>query len=219
MKRLILQVDIKPNDIKVGRTYHYIQDLYDLSHMQAKKYAQLCLADYIQINDTNFLPNKHIVYQKLKFTEYGDYDQILYVDSDSVILNDIPNIFDYNSYFAAVPDYNWDSNSNSTQQTRKKLCKIYNADMSYKPFCSGVMLFNKEFVHDFKQIYKNYIDIYETQHDQGVLNRCVVELNKGYTVLDSDWGAWYKKGKYIVHLGAHNKKNFNLHKFKEKYKL
>lgn len=219
MKKLILQVNIKPNSTQVGRKYHYIQDLYNLSHTKAKQYAILHDADYLQINDYNFLPNKHAVYQKLQFLEFDSYDQILYVDSDAVILDNIPNIFDLHVPFAAVPDYNWSSNAKSTIEIRKKLCKIYKATDNYLPFCSGVILINKQFINACRPIYRKYLDEYETQHDQGILNRCIVELGESYHILNSDWGAWYKRGKYIIHLGAHHKKNFDLTSFCKKYKI
>lgn len=219
MKKLLLQVNIEPNAVQIGRKYHYVKDLYNLSHIKAKQYAEFCGADYLQINDYSFLPNKHAVYQKLKLLEFNDYDQILYIDSDAVILNDVPNIYNLNVPFAAVPDYNWSSTAKSTTQIRRKLCKIYNASDDYLPFCSGIFLINKEFLQRCRPIYKQFIDIYETQHDQGVLNRCVVELGEKYHCLSSDWGAWYKKGKYIVHLGAHNKKNFDLTSFCKKFKI
>jgi|LakMenE01Jun11ns_1017448.scaffolds.fasta_scaffold9904145_2 lipopolysaccharide biosynthesis glycosyltransferase len=219
MKRLLLQVNIEPNHTQVGRKYHYIKDLYELSHRQAKKYAQKHNADYLQINDYDFLPNKHAVYQKLKFLELDNYDQILYIDSDAVILDDIPNIFDLDVPFAAVPDYDWSSTAKTTIQIKQKLCNIYNASNDYLPFCSGVILANKNFIQSCRPIYKKYIDEYETQHDQGILNRCVVELGEKYHTLSSDWGAWYKRGKYIIHLGAHHKKNFDLTSFCKKYKI
>jgi len=217
MKRLLLQVNIEPNETQVGRKYHYIKDLYQLSHMKAKQYADKFDADYMQINDYDFLPQKHAVYQKLKFLELNGYDKILYIDSDAVILDDAPNLFDINADFAAVPDYDWSSTSKTTINIKKKLCKIYNASDDYLPFCSGVILANKTFIERCRPIYNKFLDEYATQHDQGILNRCVVELGEKYHTLSSDYGAWYKKGKYIIHLGAHNKKNFDLEKFCKKY--
>jgi len=217
MKRLLLQVNIQPNQSQVGRKYHYVKDLYDLSHVQAKKYALQCGADYYQITDYNFLPHKHAVYQKLQFLELDDYDQILYVDSDAVILDNTPNLYNLDVNFAAVPDYNWSSTAKSTIDVRTKLCKLYNASMNYQPFCSGVVLANKKFIQAARPIYKQYLDSFETQHDQGILNKCVVDLGETYYTLDSDYGAWYKRGKYIVHLGAHHKKNFDIDKFCKKY--
>jgi lipopolysaccharide biosynthesis glycosyltransferase len=223
MKRLILQVNIDPviNTHETSRTYHYKNDLYQLSERQAIKYANKCNSDYKQITDCSFLPNKHPIYQRLELFEYEDYDQILYLDSDAIVLNDCPNIFELysDSEFCAPCDMDWSSSSEYTKKIKQKLLKLYHASENYNPFCSGVMLINKSFINKVRPLYMNYIDEYNTQHDQGILNRCVVELGENYTELSSDWGAWYRKGKYIIHLAAHAKKDFNLLKFTEKYKL
>lgn len=217
MKRLILQVNIDPiyNKHNTSRTYHYQKDLYNLSETQAKKYSQVCDSDYKQITDCSFLPNKHPIYQRLELLHYTDYDQILYLDSDAVVLNNCPNIFElYKDHeFCAVSDMDWDSSSAYTNKIKTKLLKLYRASENYKPFCSGVMLFSKSMIKKIRPMYMNYIDEYDTQHDQGILNRCIVELGESYTTLSSDWGAWYRKGKYIIHLAAHAKKDFNLEKF------
>lgn len=223
MKRLILQVNIDPvvNTHETSRTYHYKSDLYQLSEQQAIKYAAKCNSDYKQITDCSFLPNKHPIYQRLELFEYNDYDQILYLDSDAIVLNDCPNIFELysDSEFCATHDMNWSSSSEYTKKIKQKLLKLYHASENYNPFCSGVMLINKSFIQKVRPLYMDYIDEYNTQHDQGILNRCVVELGEKYTELSSDWGAWYKKGKFIIHLAAHAKKDFNLEKFCKTNKL
>jgi lipopolysaccharide biosynthesis glycosyltransferase len=225
MKRAILQVQIapNPNQQQLTRTFHHIQDLYALSAQQAKKYSEQCDADYVQITDCSFLPDKHPAFQRLKLFEMGQYDQILYLDSDAIFLNNIPNIFElYQGHeFCATMDVNWHSSSAYYKNVKKQVCKRYNASENYLPFCSGVMLMTKEWVNKAKTIYPKYLYEYDKggYYDQGVMNSCVVDLGEQYTILPEDWGAWYKQGKYIIHLATVKKKNFNLIKFCEKYNL
>ncbi len=218
MKRAILQVQIKPepNQQKLTRTFHHMEDLYNLSAQQAKSYASQCNADYVQITDCNFLPDKHPAFQRLKLFEM-DYDQILYLDSDAIIMNDVPNIFDmYQDHeFCATMDINWHSSSEYYKKVREKVCTRYNASQNYLPFCSGVMLMNRDWIAKAKNIYKKYLYEFDKNgyYDQGIMNSVVVEMGEQYTVLPEDWGAWYKKGKYIIHLATNKKKNFVLDKF------
>ena len=219
MKRAILQVSINPsqNQQQLTRTFKYVQNLYSLSEQQAKKYAEQCDADYVQITDCSFLPDKHPAFQRLKLFEMGQYDQILYLDSDAVLLDNIPNIFElYKDHdFCATMDINWHSDSVYYKGVRKQVCKRYKASESYLPFCSGVMLMSKEWISKAKEIYPKYLYEYDVggYYDQGVMNSCIIDMGEQYTILPEDWGAWYKKGKYIIHLASVKKKNFDIDKF------
>ena len=86
MKRLILQVDIKIDDHTGYKRYEPVEELYKISEHQARLFADKWKVDYFKITDCNFLPNKHPIYQRLKMYEL-DYDQILYLDMDAVILH------------------------------------------------------------------------------------------------------------------------------------
>lgn len=219
MKKAILQVQIKPepNQQKLTRTFHHMEDLYNLSAHQAKKYASQCDADYVQITDCSFLPDKHPAFQRLKLFDMDQYDQIFYLDSDAVILDNVPNIFELypNHEFCATMDINWHSDSKYYKEVKKKVCNRYNASQNYLPFCSGVMLMNRVWINKAKSIYTKYLNEYDVggYYDQGIMNSCIVEMGEQYTILPPDWGAWYKKGKYIVHLASAKKKNFNLQQF------
>lgn len=217
MKKLILQLNVKPelNEHQVTRTFIFDQDLYNLSFAQAKAYAEKYGADYKQITDCSFLPGMHPTYQRLKFFEMTDYDQVLMLDSDAIIMKDCPNIFELykDSDFCSVEDLDWGSTSEYNKKIRQKFLKLYNASQDYKPFCAAITLMSKEFLIKGKELYKQYLHSYPIQYDQGILNRIVVDLGEKYTILPPDWGAHYRKGKFIVHLAAHKKKNFNLQKF------
>lgn len=225
MKRLILQVNVPANNTvskMFGKTFRYHKDLYDLSISQAKKYSQITNSDYMLITDNSFLPDMHPMYQRLKFFELTQYDQILYLDCDAVVQNDIPNIFtEYLEHsFNATQLCNFDSDSKYNQSVRQRYNKNYQASTNYKPFCSGVLLIRNDWLQQAKHIYKKYLDwSVDKNQDEGVLNRCVIELGEQYNILDSEYGSSYKTGKYITHLVGHKKNDFNLQKFKEKYKL
>lgn len=222
MKRLIYQVQISNSAINyVGnKSFRYVQNLYKLSANQAKKYAQECNSDYHVITDTSFLPTKHPIYQKLKVFTFTDYDQILYVDSDAVICNNIPNIFDlYQEHeFSAPWDWNWDSSSVYYKKYKQRVNKIYNASENYNPFNSGVMLINKSFLIKNKDNWLKYIDSFDKKgfQDQGIFNKLIVDNNEVYNNLPLDWGSCARKGKYIIHLYGHKKNNFDIEKFCKK---
>lgn len=219
MKRLILQVNIPmpERNYVSNKVFRYVKDLYKLSIIQAQKYAELTNSDYLQINDCSFLPTKHPVYQRLKFFELDEYDEIFYLDCDAVILNNIPNIFEeYKEHdFNAVMSANWDSKSNYSITLRRRHNKIYKASSDFYPFCSGVMLIRRPFIKKCKNIWRQYLNDFDNgkNQDQGLLNKCIVDLGEKYNQLDPNWGGIYRKGKYIIHLAGHKKNNFNLEKF------
>lgn len=225
MKRCILQVQIEPNlNVQnISRKFNYINDLYKLSANQAKKYAQQCHADYVQITNCDFLPDKHPCFQRLKLFHMCNYDSILYLDSDAVVLDNVPNIFDLyeQNEFCATWDINWDSDSQYYKKVLKQVQKRFASSSTYKPFCSGVMLMNKTFIEKGQHIYTKYLDEFNNRgyYDQGILNKVVIDLGEQYTKLPEDFGAWYKTGNYIVHLATSKKKNFNLQNFCKKHNL
>jgi hypothetical protein len=143
------------------------------------------------------------------------------LDSDAVILDNIPDIFQLYGHneFCATWDINWDSDSQYYKKVISTCRRRYGASDLYMPFCSGVMLANKSWIEKAKHIYPKYLYEFQTRgyYDQGVMNKCVVDLGEHYTRLPEDWGAWYKTAKYIVHLATVKKKNFNLEKFLQKH--
>jgi hypothetical protein len=225
MKRLILQVNIPMPKLNYAynKTFRYVEDLYDLSITQAKKYAERTDSEYMQITDCSFLPDKHPMYQRLKFFELDQYDEILYIDCDAVILNGAPNIFElYKDHeFSAVIGTNWHSTSAYNQTQRQRFNKNYGASANFYPFCSGVLLIKKSFIQKCQPFWRNYIDSFDNgkNQDEGLLNRCVIDLGEHYNQMDPDWGAIWKKGKYVVHLAGHRKNDFNLEKFCKQNKL
>lgn len=205
-----------PEHYVANKKFRYVQDLYKLSHKQAQKYALQCNADYLQITDTSFLPQKHAIYQKLKVFTY-DYDIIFYVDSDAVILDNIPDIFNLygHNHFSSVTEVDWESNSPYYKMFRQRYNKRLGASTEYRPFNSGIMLFNRSFIEKNKNNWQQYLDTFEEKgaQDQGIFNRLIIDEGEQYNMLPLDWGTCCRKGKYIIHLMGHKKNNFNLEKF------
>lgn len=101
---------------------------------------------------------KSFVFDVLEANEI-DYDQILYVDSDTIVHPDMPNIFETSERkFCAVRNYgsvDWVLRSYETYK------KFFFEDVTfpyYEYFNSGVMLFNKDHKPMFDELKQFYHD-------------------------------------------------------------
>lgn len=211
MKKLVLQLNIQPEseseNVVKGYTWLYKNDLYAISNKFAKIYASKCNADYYCITNKNdWVPakGKHIAYQKLKFYDFKDeYDAILFLDSDYIIKNNAPDIFDlYKNQNCVVQD-----KGNAASKLAKNI-KIG----TDKYFNSGFMLLTRDFLHSTENIVlKQYIQKDWKLADQGLLNKLMVENNVEVTYLDSK--LWNDPvnifSKYGDHYGGSHKLNFD----------
>ena len=110
MKKIVFQINIPNiNDKQSLTAYTYMEEMYKISERNAKKYAKKCNADYYVVRTRDdFLPaaRKHIDFQKLKMYDFLDYDSVLYMDSDYIIKDNAPDIFEIcKNNFSAVRDY------------------------------------------------------------------------------------------------------------------
>ena len=98
---------------------------------------------------------------------------------------------------------------------------MYNAKDDYRPFCSGVMLVTKEFLDSNKNSWRQYLNENKYKaHDQDIFNQLVVDMGGEYNELGEEWGAWYRTGKYIDHLGGPFRKfDFNILEYRKKHNL
>ena len=222
MNKTILQVNVKLQDHTGYKRFKPVKSLYDLSEKQARKFAKKWNVDYVQINDCDFLPDKHPVFQRFKMYDMN-YDEILYLDMDAVILSICPDPFElFKDYtFSAVRNYNWDKRTIKYEKYRSDACKLYNAKDDYRPFCSGVMLIKKEFLDSTKNLWKQHLYKEEyKEHDQDILNKLVVDMGGKYNELGEEWGAWYRTGKYIDHVGGpFRKRAWDISEFRKKHNL
>lgn len=227
MKRLVFQVfiTISEDQMKGKRRFRPILDMYTLSEQQARRFAEEWNADYMMLTDDHYLPGRHPIYQRFKMYDfYKEYDQILYLDMDAIILPGCPNIFEEfdKEIFSAVKNHDWEKNPKKYEPIRQEYINIYGGQEYYRPFCSGIMLLSKKFFELTEGEWEQYLDIYDNSryhHDQGIFNKLVIDkLDGKYNELDERWGAWYRQGKYIQHFGGpFNKRNFDVEKFKKKF--
>ena len=223
MKKLILQVFVKlDKPIDGMKRFKPVDDLYDISIAQAKKFATKWGADYLLVEDMSYLPDYAPTYQRFKMFDMTQYDQILYLDCDAVILDNCPDVFELfkDHEFSAVRNYNWDNPKHD--QYRLEYNKAIGAPAEYRSFCAGVILCSREFLTKNRDNWRQYLPVYKSaaQYDQGILNRLIVDGGGVYNELNDDWGQWNKQGKYIDHLGGpFRKADFNRDKYVRKMSL
>jgi len=128
-----------------------------------------------------------------------EYNQVLYVDADTIIHPNAPNIFEISdNKFCAVRNFGcMDWVCRSLENYSKLLFEDFMFPY-YKYFNSGVMVFNKKH----KKLFKSMQEFYQEQHerikhvqdnyhvgnDQPVLNFFVNrDIPKDYKVLDYEW--------------------------------
>lgn len=178
---------------------------YDLSIKSWKQYAdmyghELFILDE-PVADESYMTPHWIKMYILDILESNgiDYDQVLYVDSDTIVADDAPDIFKVTEHkFCAVPnfgDMDWMLRS---IETYSKILFGGSTFPYYKYFNSGVMVFNKSHKEFFKRIQQFYSDNrdlivnvqtnYGVGHDQPVFNFFVnQELGDDYKVLGYEW--------------------------------
>lgn len=199
MKNLVLQVQIKNDkNVRCGKSFEYIQNLYDLSKNSAKEYAVHVNADYYCIEDFSYLPCFSAAFQRYAMFEMDNYDYIFYVDSDAIITDSCPNIFDLNiKGLAAVADFDCQNpiHLKRMEKIRKKL-KLQNKSL----FCNGVFLSDIDWRKNIKDRFLSIINKNNKIRDQHALNKA--QDGEAWHELSYHWGAWYKQGKYIKHYGG-----------------
>tara|TARA_B100000424_G_scaffold270576_1_gene270355 strand:+ start:50 stop:745 length:696 start_codon:yes stop_codon:yes gene_type:complete len=229
MKNLVFQVNIKDINTKKGEGYikrkkgfEYVQDLYSYSNYRAKKYADKVNADYFCLKDYwSVLGNKFSApYHKFYFYElFKTYDKILYIDSDAFVTKICPDIFKLYDNFSAVKDFPKSNWGEMNTKRKNKTCKI---SEHHNFFCSGVMLLDKKFYDKTKDKWESTLDYWKdktSQCDQTIQNIMIAKYYGEYNILEPDWGAWYRRGRYITHYeqGRRNNNTIkNFEKFEQK---
>lgn len=128
-----------------------------------------------------------------------DYDQVLYVDYDTIVTPDAPNIFDLTEgKFTAVRNY---GDMDWVLRSIENYSKFIFGDFTfpyYNYFNSGVMIFNKKHKPLFKSLQEFYHSNYEkliwmqntfcVGNDQPVFNFFINrDIPDDYKVLDYEW--------------------------------
>jgi len=199
---LVFQVSIKPNKVKTSgrKKFTYSKELYDYSNLKARKYAKKYNADYFCLRSDEWLGKEYSpAYHKLYIYELfkEGYDKIFYIDSDAIVREDCPNIFEYNE-FSACKDLS-DTPSGIEKQRIKN--EKLNLSKDYNCFCSATVLFDREFYERTKDHWREELKNPQPQHDQSLFNILVDKYYGNYNILDNEWGHWRKKnGKFISHV-------------------
>ena len=197
-KNIIFMINIVHNERSKKQGYEY-------SIMSWKRYADKYDCELFILDET-VAPLEYMTPHWIKMyildildSNDIDYDQVLYVDADTIVTPSAPNIFEVSEHkFCAVPnfgDIDWMLRSIETYSKH-----IFNGTSFpyYKYFNSGVMVFNKSHTEFFKRIQKFYSDnqslivniqnTFGVGHDQPVFNFFVnQELGDGYKVLGYEW--------------------------------
>lgn len=217
MKNLILQVDIsgfKHLDNGYWREYPRNEILYRDSKFYALTYAKKINADYLCW--TNYvLPGLSPVYQRLglfNLFEKSDYDFICYLDSDIIVNDNCPNIFNFNDFTVARNCESWED----PHEKYPLDAPLHGLDLSYKKFFnSGIMLIPREFAEKTKPYLMKEINYWNSNnsrgiHDQSVMN-CLAYKHWDHnriTLLSDEWGPWWKEGKFMDHFSSFRKNEY-----------
>jgi lipopolysaccharide biosynthesis glycosyltransferase len=203
-KKLVLQLNV-PNGSEGSKfAFRYIEDMYTTSEKYARKYAQRTGADYYKIaSSTDWKPGelKHVAYQKLKVYDLDEYDQIFYIDSDYIIKDTAPNIFDIcqNNFSACLETYP------IVTQLADRLGIPEDRYMN-----SGMIYFTKEVLDLTRDKVQEYL-VHDWEYmDQGLLNKLFFDAGIDFYKLDPQkWNPAYAGfGLYADHYAGTNKRNW-----------
>jgi len=201
-KKLVFQINV-PNHILTSKasSYTYIQDMYAISERNARLYATKNKADYYLLTRADdFKPaaHKHLDYQKLKMYDFLEYDQIIYFDSDYVIKDNAPNLFDLcKDNFSAVTD---------PGKSVPKLAETLGIDRN-RYFNAGFMYMVKDVLLKTKDFLSEYLENDYQYDGQGILNKLFFDKNIKYIPLNSqEWNPVDQTfGRYADHYSGKNK--------------
>jgi hypothetical protein len=221
MKKLVLQSQIinvssvpDSENILNGGTYSYIREMYIASRAFAQKYAKRVGADYYCVSGLDgweAVNGWHPTYQKFKLYDFEDYDQIFYIDSDYIIKDCAPDIFEEYGLVSAVC---LEKNSqNLAENIGIPGNRYFNAGMLYlnkKDIALTKDLIIEELGAGEGEIEKKYYF-----PDQCMLNKVFFNSPVDLIYLDTDlWNPYLNTfGKYADHYSGLGKRMWNLSRY------
>lgn len=218
MNTLIFQVDIKGYDFIANgfwRDFPRNEQMVSESKYYAIKYASKFNANYLCIHNSMLKGNYPPVYERLavyELFEKYNYDQILYLDSDCMVSDDCPNLFDLNDFFVAR---NCDVGADP-ELLYPNDGPMHGFTPGYKKFFnSGVILFTREFFEETKAHWRQELDYWNTRNNDSIWDQSVINClaykywpHDRINLLSEDYGCWWKESKYINHYSSFRKNEF-----------
>jgi alpha-N-acetylglucosamine transferase len=210
MKKLVMQVNI-PNEKLENKKkldiFSYIEEMYFISNQMAKKYADRVGADYYLVsksNDWKLGEGRHPAYQKLKVYDFIEYDAILYIDSDYIIKDNAPDVFQL-----------FGNNVSAVLQNEAGAPYLEKLKISAECFPNtGFVYYTKEFLDYTRQYLSDYMKKEWELCDQGLLGTLIYNLNLSFNKLNSeDWNSDTVFGTYGDHYGGRGKKKWGSVKY------
>jgi lipopolysaccharide biosynthesis glycosyltransferase len=209
-KKLIFQINVS-NHIQTSKitAYTFMKDMYEISERNARRYAERCGADYYKLtdaNDFNLTAGKHLDYQKLKAYDFVDYDRIIYFDSDYIIKDNAPNLFDLcGDKFSAVMDP-----GKSVIELSARL-----GIPRERYFNAGFMYLTKTVLDNTREFLPAYLEKEYEFQGQGILNRLFYDKGIDFNRLDSnEWNPVKKTfGTYADHYAGAKKNKWGQVKY------
>jgi lipopolysaccharide biosynthesis glycosyltransferase len=204
MKKIILQLNIPTDSVGKLTAFSYISKMYEISEKNARRYAEKCQADYYKVSSIDdFKPavGKHLSYQKLKIYDFIEYDRIIYFDSDYIIKETAPNLFDMCSdNFSACLD--------PGKAVPRLAEEIQIPADQY--FNSGFMYFTKDVLDRTREKVSEYLLRDWSYHDQGLFNKMFFDQGINFKKLpSSDWNPVTRTfGTYADHYAGAKKRNW-----------
>ena len=200
MKNLIVQIYIDTKKYGNPNLLPSFDTLSEISFTLARQYAKRIDADYILLTDP-YINYIHPTYERFRLFEESkwtdEYDQVLYLDSDVLVYQESPNIFEmYQS-----PD-------------SFKVCTHWSYTRKNRPnlggFNAGVFMLNRASRDHMLPYLKYRFDIPLLHHDNAALVNCVENSKVNLEYMDSRFNA-KNTGPWFCHTWGNGKrKNPNM---------
>jgi alpha-N-acetylglucosamine transferase len=200
MKNLIVQIYIDTKKYGNPNLLPSFDTLSEISFTLARQYAKRIDADYILLTDP-YINYIHPTYERFRLFEESkwtdEYDQVLYLDSDVLVYQESPNIFEmYQS-----PD-------------SFKVCTHWSYTRKNRPnlggFNAGVFMLNRASRDHMLPYLKYRFDIPLVHHDNSALVNCVENSKVNLEYMDSRFNA-KNTGPWFCHTwGSGKRKHPNM---------
>ena len=179
MKKLIVQIYVDTKKYSNSNLLPSFDDLSVTSFTLTKQYAKRMGADYILLTDP-FINYIHPTYERFRLFEESiwteKYDQVLYLDSDVLIYQESPNIFEM---YPATDSFKVCTHWSYTRKNRPNL----------GGFNAGVFMLNKASRDHMLPYLKYRFDIPLVHHDNSALVNCVENSKVNLEYMDSRFNA------------------------------